>query len=81
MHNIAAYLEESFLKDLLFLPGITDISYNGEEIYYLDNQQGRVRSSIAVKPDEVGDFLRQIARRQFRPLPPECRLPLASEAA
>lgn len=68
MHNIVAYLEESFLKDLLFLPGITDISYNGEEIYYLDNQQGRVRSSIAVKPDEVGDFLRQIANfaeRQF----------------
>lgn len=68
MHNIAAYLEESFLKDLLFLPGITDISYNGEEIYYLDNQRGRVRSSIAVKPDEVGDFLRQIANfaeRQF----------------
>lgn len=68
MHDISAYLEASFLKDLLFIPGITDISYNGEEIYYLDNQRGRVRSSIVVTPGEVGDFLRQIANfaeRQF----------------
>ena len=43
MHNIAAYLEESFLKDLLFLPGITDISYNGEEIYYLGVKEKKVK--------------------------------------
>lgn len=35
------YLENSFLKELLNKDSITDISYNGEDIYYQDNYLGR----------------------------------------
>ncbi len=66
--NAKEYLENSFLKDLLFKKGITDISYNGESLFYMDNIEGRKKSSITKTPKEVGDFLKQIANlceRQF----------------
>jgi pilus assembly protein CpaF len=62
------YLESSFLKDLLFLPGITDISYNGQSLNYVTNEEGRKRAEFVPSKEEVGDFLRQIANlceRQF----------------
>lgn len=62
------YIESSFLAPLLAMNGITDISYNGESIYFVSNKEGRKKANIAVKPAQVGDFLRQIANmmeRQF----------------
>ena len=55
------YLEESFLKDLLTNPKVTDISYNGEDIFYVDNDFGRLKSEIAIERSVAKDFVRQIA--------------------
>lgn len=55
------YIENSFLGHLLTDENITDISYNGEKIFYQHNFKGRLLSDINVSKDEVHDFLRQIA--------------------
>ena len=55
------YLEESFLKDLLSNPKITDISYNGEDIFYVDNDFGRLKCSTTIEKQAAKDFVRQIA--------------------
>ena len=55
------FIENSFIKDLLNNPNITDVSYNGENIFYQDNMVGRVKSSLEVTQKEVLDFIRQIA--------------------
>ncbi len=61
------YLETSFLKPLLFKEGVTDISYNGESFYYMDNLEGRKKSDIAKSGEEVGDFLKQLANLNEKP--------------
>ena len=35
------FLEGSFLKEYLFKKGVTDITYNGESFFYVDNERGR----------------------------------------
>ena len=55
------FLESSFLSSLLQKETVTDISYNGESIFYEDAGKGRRKSGINVPSDEVGSFLRQIA--------------------
>ena len=59
--KLLSFITTSFLKDLLFDPDITDISYNGQNIFYLHNHQGRRKSDIQVSEVEVRDFIRQIA--------------------
>ena len=56
-----AYLEGSFLSPLLVQEGVTDISYNGESLFYVSNDKGRQRSSIEAKKEDVSSFLRQLA--------------------
>ena len=41
------FLENSFLKELFTKKDITDISYNGKDIYYVDNYLGRLTKSLA----------------------------------
>ena len=55
------YIESSFLKDLIMNKNITDISFNGETIFYVDNELGRKQSNIVITNDEAIDFIRQIA--------------------
>ena len=55
------YIEESFLKDLLANTKVTDISYNGEDLFYVDNDFGRVKSDITIERQVAKDFVRQIA--------------------
>ena len=55
------YIENSFLKSLLFDEDITDISYNGADIFYVSNLEGRKRSDIVIEQQTARDFLRQIA--------------------
>lgn len=55
------YIENSFLKDLLKIDDVTDISFNGVNIFYLQTYKGRQKSNIVVSVNEVLDFLRQIA--------------------
>lgn len=55
------FLENSFLKELFAKKDITDISYNGKDIYYVDNYLGRLKSIISITKQEAKDFVRQIA--------------------
>lgn len=59
--KLTLFLENSFLHDLLLIEDITDISYNGKDIYYVSNTYGRAKSEIVIEHQEVKDFLRQIA--------------------
>lgn len=54
-------LQNSFLSELLLDFAITDISYNGESIFYLHNFLGRQKADIFVSENEAKDFIRQIA--------------------
>ena len=56
-----SFLEDSFLKELLDNPRVTDISYNGQDIYYVDNDLGRQKSAITLDKQVAKDFIRQIA--------------------
>ncbi len=55
------YIELSFLSPLLKDEDITDISFNGTDIYYVSNTKGRMKSVVAVEHQLVKDFLRQVA--------------------
>lgn len=58
--KLIEFIENSFLKDLL-ISSITDISYNGQDIYYQDNLLGRRKAKIDVTSKEAYDFIRQVA--------------------
>lgn len=71
--RLKEYIESSFLSPFLQQREITDISYNGESLFYVDNRYGRKKADIEVSQTEVGDFLRQIANyaeKQFSYLDP-----------
>ncbi|MBQ9457987.1 MAG: type II/IV secretion system ATPase subunit [Bacilli bacterium] len=71
--RIVTYVEASFLAPLLAKDTITDISWNGEALFYEDRAQGRKKAKIPVTNMQVGDFLRQIsnyAEAQFTYLNP-----------
>lgn len=55
------YLENSIISSLLKDEDVTDITYNGVDIYYVSNKFGRKKSNIIVEHQTVKDFLRQIA--------------------
>lgn len=55
------YIENSFLASLFKDEEVTDISYNGESIFYVSNTLGRKKSTIEVEQQVVRDFLRQIS--------------------
>jgi len=59
--KLISYIENSFLSFLLVKKDITDISYNGVSFFYVDNEKGRIKSTIKASSDEVLDFIRQIA--------------------
>lgn len=59
--KVVEYIENSFLSPLVNNDDVTDISYNGRHIYYVDNSHGRNISDIEVSNDDVKNFIRQIA--------------------
>ena len=74
VNKTITFLEESFLKELLLNPKVTDISYNGQDIYYVDNDYGRRKSKIEIDKQQAKDFIRQIANlteKQFSYQSPE----------
>lgn len=75
------YIDNSFLSALLKNDNITDISYNGKSLYYLDNENGRVKSDIIVDENIVKDFVRQIANlseKQFSFQEPHLNISIAN---
>ena len=72
--RIVQFIEQSFLAPLVLNDDVTDISYNGGEIYYLDNKFGRMKSDIQIDEVTARDFIRQIANlseKQFSFLSPK----------
>ncbi len=66
--KLVSFIESSFLKDLVTKESVTDISFNGVSIFYLDNNLGRLKSDIQIDSQTAKDFIRQIANlseRQF----------------
>lgn len=59
--KVIEYIEQSFLKELLKENSITDISYNGESIYYKDNLKGRIKSDLVISKSDAYNFIRQIS--------------------
>lgn len=55
-----SFIEESFLSTLLKDEDVTDISYNGKDIYYVSNSLGRKKSDIVIDQSNARDFIRQI---------------------
>ena len=49
-------LNNSCFAELLNVDSITDISYNGEKIYYLDNFKGRQLYDKKIEYDEIRMF-------------------------
>ena len=56
-----SFVENSFLKNLFSVDTITDVSYNGEAFFYLDNYKGRKKANVQASKNEVKDFIRQIS--------------------
>ena len=74
VNKIVSFFEESFLKDLLINEKVTDISYNGQDIFYVHNDFGRQKSEISLDKQAAKDFIRQIANlseKQFSYTSPE----------
>ena len=59
--KLVQYIESSFISYLLSDKNITDISYNGVNIFYQHNRLGRKKANVKVSQEEVMDFIRQIA--------------------
>ena len=55
------FIENSFLEPIIHESNITDISYNGDSIYFVDNKFGRKKSDIEISLEKARDFIRQIA--------------------
>lgn len=55
------FIKNSFLKPLILDEDVTDISYNGKDIYYQNNIFGRKKYDLEISLNDVYDFLRQIA--------------------
>ena len=55
------YILHSKLAPLLKKESVTDVSYNGESIFVVDNRNGRTKSDISFTEEEARDFIRQIA--------------------
>lgn len=55
------FLESSFLRQYLNDEDITDLSYNGDKFFKMDNKYGRKELPLDIPSDEVNNFLRQIA--------------------
>ncbi len=59
--ELIEYLNNSFLKDLINDPDITDISFNGQDVYYQNNLLGRKKANISIDSKEAYDFIRHVA--------------------
>ena len=59
--KIGGLLSDCFIHELLEDPFVTDISYNGSDIYYLDNRKGRCKFKSETTSEEIYSFLRQIS--------------------
>lgn len=72
-NTLINYIESSFIKDIISDNDVTDISYNGRDIFYVNNMKGNIKSEIKITQIEAKDFTRNIANiseKQFNFLHP-----------
>lgn len=60
MDKVVKVIEESFLAPLLKVSDVSDVSYNGQALYYFSAVSGRQLFGH-INPEEVAQFLRNIA--------------------
>jgi len=70
--RLTNFIEDSFLSPLIKDRDITDISYNGKNIFYLHNYLGRKKSEIEISENDVRDFIRQIANLSEKQFSYQC---------
>lgn len=58
---LITYIESSFIKDIIVKKDVTDISYNGRDIFYTSNESGRHKYEATISLSEANDFVRQLA--------------------
>jgi len=61
------YLENSILKSLLEQPDITDISFNGESIFYQSSFYGRKKAAFTMTYEEAYQLIKQLANLMDMP--------------
>jgi pilus assembly protein CpaF len=61
------YLENSMLKSLLEQPDITDISFNGESIFYQSSFNGRKKAAFTLTYEEAYQLIKQLANLMDMP--------------
>jgi pilus assembly protein CpaF len=61
VHKAKSFLEASVLQPLLFQEDITDISYNGEALFYQSSIVGRKPSTITLPIDQAYHLIKQLA--------------------
>lgn len=67
MNELSSFIANSFLSSLIQNSEITDISYNGDSIFYMDNFYGRQKFISNTTGQNVLDFLRQISNLSDTP--------------
>lgn len=59
--KLVRFIKTSLFASLLDDKDVTDISFNGRNLYYLHNKYGRCKSQYILTKEESNDFIRQIA--------------------
>ncbi|MCQ3034971.1 MAG: CpaF/VirB11 family protein [Bacilli bacterium] len=60
-NKLLDFISNSFLSTYIVDSNITDVSFNGESIFYQHNFLGRRKGDIQISKEEASDFVRQIA--------------------
>jgi pilus assembly protein CpaF len=61
VQKASLYLENSTLKSLLQQPDVTDISFNGDSIFYQSSRYGRKKASFTLTYEEAYQLIKQLA--------------------
>jgi pilus assembly protein CpaF len=61
------YLETSMLKSLLQQPDITDISFNGESVFYQSSTYGRKKAAFTLTYEEAYQLIKHLANLMNMP--------------
>ncbi len=56
-----AFMHDSIIAPLLSIESLTDITYNGKDIFYCTNNEGRKKSEISITQDDAKFFVRQLS--------------------
>ena len=80
-NELKTFIESSKLAPLFKVDTITDVTYNGTNVFYQDNIKGRLKSDIKLTNQEAIAFIRQIANlaeKQFSYTCPQLDISVAN---